>query len=318
MDKTNKYQIFKEILTLSNFNELIKIQIKLSRDLTKYRTQLTESVKVAKSFNHSDYVEFAKIQTKWVENLNSNLPNLDHLQNFQTAVDDLNKTIKTSLQTLTFPYSSDYLTKTSVLLHELCQTICTEIKIPTISPECFDFLKNVDFKNESIELTKNDYDSINTILEASISNNPPLEAPKKKITKIEFISLIISILGILLSLLSFLQTKYYHELDNIESQKAHIEELQLKEEELHLMKQQLQNEEEQKETLEKILIELQNLSENYKSYQEASEYLCESHKSLDQVPKPLSEVPYSADGTQDNALSSPDAPKNLEVDIYKE
>ena len=70
--------------------------------------------------------------------------------------------------------------------------------------------------------------------------------------------------------------------------------------------------------MEKILIELQNHSEDYKSSQEVPECPCEVHKSLDEVPKPFGEVPYSADDIQDNALSSLDVPKNSETDIHKE
>lgn len=193
------------------------------------------------------------------------------------------------------------------------------VEIPTIeSPfESLSFLKDIDFHQDYINLTEDDCDSINTILQPSdTSEDAPLKISKGKIAVSDFIKTIL--IPILSILLPTLLTIYYHKIDSIESQKRYIEELQLKEkelqlkeEELHIKEQQLQNDIEQKKLLENILIETQSLSEYFESLQEDAECPPE-------IPEPFAKAPHSPDGTQDNDWSSPDMTKNSESAMHKE
>ncbi len=157
-------------------------------------------------------------------------------------------------------------------------------------------MKNVDFQQDYINLTEDDCDSINAILQSPDDTLPKVS--KGKIAVSDFVKTIL--IPILAIFLPMLLTIYYHKIDSIESQKRYIEELQLKEEELqlkekelHIKEQQLQNDIEQKELLENILIEAQSFSEYLESLQEDPE--CPSA-----APEPFVEVPHSPDDTQDN------------------
>ncbi len=214
-------------------------------------------------------------------------------------------------------------------LSAIYDSIPTSVEIPTIefpsfSFESLNFLKDIDLQQDYIHLTEDDCDSINAILQPSdTSNDAPLKVSKGKMTVSDFIkNILLPIFGILLPLLL---TIYFHKVDSIESQKRHIEELQLREKELqlqekelHIMEQQLQNDIAQKELLEGILIEAQSFSEYFESLQEAPECPCTVLKLPFEDPEHFAETPYSPDGTQDNDLSNPDMSNSLETGIHTE
>lgn len=195
------------------------------------------------------------------------------------------------------------------------------IEFSSIAFDSLNFLKDIDFQEEYIELTDDDCNSINTILQSpgASDDNPP-KVSKGKIAISDFIKTIL--LPILAILFPILLTAYYHKVDSIESQKRYIEEsqlkekeLQLKEEELHIKEQQLQNDIEQKEILKNILIEFQSFSE---ALPEAPECPHTVPVLLDEVPEFFDEAPYSPDDTQDNDLSNPDVSKSSESAMHKE
>lgn len=191
-------------------------------------------------------------------------------------------------------------------ISEVCNSISQTIELSPTSFDNLSFLRNIDFQEEYIDLTDEECDSINTILQSPDAfDDAPPKVSKGRIAVSDFIkTILIPILAILLPLLL---TAYYHKVDSIESQKRYIEEsqlkkkelqskekeLQLREEELHIKEQQLQNDIEQKELLENILIEAQSFSEYLESLQEDPE--CPSA-----APEPFVEVPHSPDDTQDN------------------
>lgn len=180
------------------------------------------------------------------------------------------------------------------------------IEFSSTAFDSLNFLKDIDFHKEYIELTDDDCNSINTILQSpGASDDIPFKVSKGKIAVSDFIKTIL--IPILAILLPMLLTAYYHKVDSIESQKRYIEvlqlkekefqlkeeKLQLKEEELHIKEQQLQNDIEQKELLENILIETQSFSKYLESLQGDLE--CPSA-----TPEPFVEVLHSPDGIQDN------------------
>lgn len=187
-----------------------------------------------------------------------------------------------------------------------------------------DFLTEINLQKDYIELTEDDCNSINALLESS---DPAIDDSEKvskgKMSVTDFIkNVLIPILAILLPMLL---TIYYHKVDSIESEKRHIEELQLKEKELQLKEdelrikeQQLQNDIEQTEILKNILIEIQNFPEYLESLQAVPECPHVTSKFPGAAPEPFGEVPNSPDGIQDNDLSNPDASKSSESATHKE
>lgn len=192
-------------------------------------------------------------------------------------------------------YITDWMDQLSAVYDSMSHVI----EFPSISIDALSILKNIDLQEEYIDLTDDDCDLINTILQSPNSSDDALpKVSKGKISVTDFIKTIL--IPILAILLPMLLTIYYHKIDSIESQKQHIEELQqkkkelqLKEEELHIKEQQLQNDIEQKELLENIFIEAQSFSEYLESLQEDSEY-------PSAIPEPFAGAPHSPDGTQDN------------------
>ncbi len=212
-----------------------------------------------------------------------------------------------------------------------CSSICNAIKLSSTLPGDFDFLKNLNFQEDFVNLTDNDCNSINAILETSdFSDDVPLKVSNGKMAMADFIkSVLIPILAIVLPMLL---TIYYHKVDSIESQKQYIEELQLKEkelqlkeeelrlkeEELRIREQQLQNDIAEKEIIEGILIEFQNQSEYYKTLLSDPEYPCVTPELPDEVLEPFVEAPCSSDSIQDSDLSNPDASKSSITATHKE
>lgn len=194
----------------------------------------------------------------------------------------------------------------------------------------FDFLKRINIQEDFIELTENDCDSINALLESSNSTDVLPKISKGKIKLVDFIKTIL--IPILAIILPMLLTFYYHKVDSIESQKRHIAELQIKqeelqlretelqlwEEELRIKEQQLQNDIEKKEILENILIEIQNQSEYYKSLLMEPECPLSVPEPFDEVPEHFDEAPHSPDDTQDNDLSNLDESKSSGTAMHKE
>ena len=239
------------------------------------------------------------------------------LESTQSFADNIAKMLE-NLSNVTASYysnMSDQLTEVATHLSELCQSLISSIEIPTISSESFEFLKNIDFQDECIELNEDACDSINTILEFSENPDVTAKVSKGQLTLADFITILIAILAIVLPMI---QTSYYHKIDTIESQKVYIEELQqkekelsIREKELRIAEQQLKNDMEQKEILENILTEIQSFSEYVESLQEAPEY-------PDEVPEPFDEDPHSLGDNQDNDLSNPDVPKSSRTAINRE
>lgn len=220
--------------------------------------------------------------------------------------------------------STEQIENMTLQLASLSKAVIPNISnMPTFPVEIFDFLKNIDFDGNYVNLAEDDCNTINTILKSSNTVDVPVKISKGKIALTDFIKTVL--IPILAILLPMIQNSYYHKVNSIESQKAHIEELQLqekqlqireqelqiREQELHIAEQQLQNDIEQKEVLENILTELQYFPEYFESLPEVPE--CP-----DEAQKPFGEVPDFPAGTQDNDLSNPDVSNNSEIDIHKE
>ncbi len=130
------------------------------------------------------------------------------------------------------------------LISEVCNSISQTIELSPTSFDSLSFLRNIDFQEEYIDLTDEECDSINTILQSPDAfDDAPPKVSKGRIAVSDFIkTILIPILAILLPLLL---TAYYHKVDSIESQKRYIEESQLKKKELQSKEKELQLREEE-------------------------------------------------------------------------
>ena len=106
-----------------------------------------------------------------------------------------------------------------------------------------------------------------------------------------------------------IQTSYYHKIDSVESQKAYMEEHQIKEEEIQLLKEQIQLQEQElqiiidhADALEDTLNELIDYMKSQEHSQEISKSDVKSleRSSLsDTNPESLDEVPNCSDVSAD-------------------
>lgn len=231
---------------------------------------------------------------------------------FKLPQDTINALVKSAHAMSSVMYPDDFtdrLAELATTLSTLSKTTLPNIESITASSDSLDFSPNTDFQNQSIELTESDCAKINTFLESSnIKSNSP-KVSKGKISLRDFIKTVL--LPILAIILPMIQNCYNNKINSIESQKAHMEELQLQEQKLRIAEQQLQNDIEQKQLLENILTELQYFPEYFESLPEVLE--CP-----DEAQKPFAEVPDFPADTQDNDLSNPDVSNNPETDIHKE
>ena len=187
-------------------------------------------------------------------------------------IDDLVALLEVLSKAASTLYSTEQIEDITMQLASLSKVVIPNINnMPTFPIEIFDFLKNISFDGNYINLTEDDCNTVNTILESSNNSDSKDKISKGKITLKDFIQNIL--MPLLTVILPMLLTIYLHKIDSIESQKVHIEELRLQEQENEIAMQQLQNDIAQKEILEKILNELYNFSESQESLQEADESL---------------------------------------------
>lgn len=86
----------------------------------------------------------------------------------------------------------------------------------------FDFLKRINIQEDFIELTENDCDTINTLLESSDAPHPPTKISKGKMAVTEFIKAVL--IPILAFLLPMMQNAYYNKITSLESKNQQIQE----------------------------------------------------------------------------------------------
>lgn len=193
------------------------------------------------------------------------------------------------------------------------------VEIPTIEfPfDSLNFLKDIDFQQDYIDLTENDCDSINAILRPSdASEDAPLKVSKGKMAVSDFIKTIL--FPLFLALLQMMHTSYYNKLEAIDSQKVYMEEHQLKEEEIQLLKKQIQLQQQEIQNISDYATSLENTLNELIGYVSSQEYLQdtlesdsvlpnssvlpdEDPESLDEVPHCSPEVPNCFDTTADES-----------------
>lgn len=108
-------------------------------------------------------------------------------------------------------------------IHE-CTFSCTEI--PKIPLDAFDFIHKINFQDDCIDLTEDNCNTVNTLLNLTDSLTPSTIIPNTKTPMNQFI---ISILiPVIIGLLQLGQNAYYHQQDSIESLRTQVQEQEQK------------------------------------------------------------------------------------------
>lgn len=123
-------------------------------------------------------------------------------------------------------------------LTETISAIASSVKFPPVQLPDLDFLTEINLQKDYIELTEDDCNSINALLESPGSANDESEKVSKgKIAVSDFIKSIL--IPIFIALIQILQTSYDNKMNAIESQKAQMEAQQLQDEEIKLLNKQI-------------------------------------------------------------------------------
>ena len=119
-------------------------------------------------------------------------------------------------------YSSDKFIGSAALLSALSNSMSSIAEKAGIPQDAFDFLKELDFQNEHIELTEENCDSINKLSKLSSAENPVIITPNSKTPTVQFV---ISILiPIIIGFLQLWQNERHYKQDSIVEQNAKIQE----------------------------------------------------------------------------------------------
>lgn len=139
------------------------------------------------------------------------------------ALDESLKNITSILTTSLNPSAS--LVEASKQLSYLCKIMLSSLTItdaPPISDNAFDFLDKIDFQNEYIELTEENCDSINELLDLTNAENSSKVKPTDKTPTIQFI---ISVLvPVIIGFLQLWQNEEHYKLNSIEAQNVQMQE----------------------------------------------------------------------------------------------
>lgn len=134
-------------------------------------------------------------------------------------------TLKDSIEKLTHTLASCYtkpLANSLSQLSDLCNTRLLKIELPRIPPNALSFIDEINFREECIDLTESECDSINTLFELADIESPLKVESHSKISTIQFV---ISILiPIIIGFLQLWQNEQHSNSDSIEAQKEQIKE----------------------------------------------------------------------------------------------
>lgn len=216
-------------------------------------------------------------------------------ENTKASIENLSIALTAFSRSISSIYSFDQLAESAARLSDLSRSLNSIIEKSGIPQDSFDFLKKLDFQNEYIELDEDSCTSINAILESTASTSTPPKISKGKISLYNFVSLMISIFGVLLTI-------YYHKTDSIEAQKTYMEEQQYREEEIQLQKQELNYITDHTEYIEDMLNEL---IDHVKS-QEHLQMIPGSDSELPKISALSGEVPESPDEVPNHSGATAD------------
>lgn len=193
----------------------------------------------------------------------------------QMSINALGESLKNITSILTTSLNpSASLIETSKQLSYLCKIMLSSLTItdaPPISDNAFDFLEEIDFQNEYIELTEENCDSINELLDLTDTENSSKVMPADKTPTIQFI---ISVLvPIIIGFLQLWQNEEHYKLDSIEAQNVQMQE---------------------QENYEQIMQKLSDIIDSLNELQESQESCPCNHSDVpalqDEVPTDMPDV----------------------------
>ncbi len=146
-----------------------------------------------------------------------------HLELTQMSFDALKESFDELAHIISSCYTTEYLSASLLHLSNFYKdifSIITNTNIPTIPNDAFDFLNEIDFQNEYIELTENDCYSINALFNFVDLECPVKPVPHNKTSSIQFALTIL--IPIIIGFLQLAQNAYYHHQDSFETQNTQI------------------------------------------------------------------------------------------------
>ena len=117
-----------------------------------------------------------------------------YLESSQKSIEALNELVKKLAHPMSPCFSAENLNTSLSYLTDLCKSIASNLTEESVGS--FDFIDEINFQDEYVELTEAECNSINKLMEVSGTAETPV-VPKKKYPSI---GLIIAILSLILSL----------------------------------------------------------------------------------------------------------------------
>lgn len=219
------------------------------------------------------------------------------------ALNSISEALQESFYNLATYYNQNIAVDLANQIFALTSVMVSAIEIPSISLPALNFLKEIDFQSGYIELTEDDCDSINTLLNSSVaSTDVPAKVSKGKINVVDFIKTVL--IPVLALLLPMMQNSFYNKQASLESQKAQIQEQEYQAQILQTMSDMVN-------ALESIQESLNSRSVSDSDTEESRYYLDDIQQTLDKVQDIVSEYCNTDSTVSDVHASS-------ETDIHRE
>ena len=119
-------------------------------------------------------------------------------------------------------YPSEHFKELALQMSDLCKNTLSILENFEIPDSTLDFWENMDFQSEYIELTTDNCDSINALLDLTNVEDTPKVTPNDKTPAIQFwLSIIIPII---IGIMQLWQNENHYKLDSIETQNIQVQE----------------------------------------------------------------------------------------------
>lgn len=154
-------------------------------------------------------------------------------ENTKASIENLSIALTAFSRSLSSIRSSDQLIGITALFSDLSNSMSSIVEKAGIPQNSFDFLKELNFQNEHIELTEENCDAINTLSRLSSTENPVIVTPNSKTSTVQFV---ISILiPIIIGFLQLWQNERHYKQDSIVAQNAKMQEQECYEQAIQIL-----------------------------------------------------------------------------------
>ena len=140
----------------------------------------------------------------------------------KASFDELTYKLKELCNIMVPMYSAEHFKELALQISDLQKNMLLILNNPEIPDNALDFLEDIDIQNEYVELTEENCDSINALLDLTNVEGTPKVNPNEKTPAIQFwLSIIIPII---IGFLQLWQNENHYKLDSIETQNVQIQE----------------------------------------------------------------------------------------------